>query len=881
MTILFLNHKIKECGVYQYGYRLYDILYRSSKHTYVYEEIDCIDEYNNMICKWTPSIIIYNYHASTMPWLSRDIIGFQKHIHKHIGISHESDDTMFDIVLCIDPEQKEMAGKYNIPRPIYENIEDIVYNTMVSTANTEFIYYNEGLDIPIFGSFGFGFLNKGFDKIIKLVNDQYERAIIKLVMPRAHFDPHSDYNTQMVNSACTSIGVHSGIKVMISNEFFTNEELLVFLSKNTANIFLYDTMFGRGISSTIDYALSVKKPIIISDSYMFRHIYNDDICAYKLGLRDCIEHSRKRIPEWLDKYSNKNLINKIDTICSNVLNNVLNSRLNKYIFENLVVHKAVYFPMNTDIYGIVVDIMNKVIADYYISENEVMSKCNCLFPDTYKGIYKTLYLTVGHKDSNELFYFEFGEDRVLDFHEIANKIHNKIKKVDIKIRVSFGEIVDKYSILELKRKYITNPDKLVDINAEFIELENIVGDHKTSIFYKMLLAVNDRIWRDTDAVKMMSIDNADYENIWKFASLTASIFDDNQRRFRLKHYFNNVSGSAIREHKSYSANSCFIWVDDVEEIYDKLADINWLCVSYDSIVFDEKYRSVISAIFCDMNILYSGYKNEAGMQKIVLSNYNMPVELKGSFEFEPIVYKGFGRLGDFLNQLSVVCEEFYKTGRKGMLYIDDNPGYTGGFVYGIERAYNDTYGIISKQKYIKDYCIYSGQKIDIELSRWRDNINSFSGMNWHQIYGEVYNIPWALHKWINIGIVDDDITRIWRDKILINITPYRFINDSGIATLLDKIRGVISDCVFITNDKEHYDVFCEKIGLEIAVYYPTGFSDMVAVINSCKICYFGFSAPAVIANALHKDHYLLGTSGLDVSYNNFVSEVPHLLGIIM
>ena len=39
---------------------------------------------------------------------------------------------------------------------------------------------------------------------------------------------------------------------------------------------MYDSMVGRGISSTIDYALSVKKPLGISDSYMFRNIYDGD-----------------------------------------------------------------------------------------------------------------------------------------------------------------------------------------------------------------------------------------------------------------------------------------------------------------------------------------------------------------------------------------------------------------------------------------------------------------------------------------------------------------------------------------------------------------------------------------------------------------------------
>jgi hypothetical protein len=73
------------------------------------------------------------------------------------------------------------------------------------------------------------------------------------------------------------------------------------------NIFLYDKMMGRGISSTIDYALSVKKPLAISDSYMFRNIYSDEICLYKQTIQECLVNSGKHVSQFLDTYSNDKL----------------------------------------------------------------------------------------------------------------------------------------------------------------------------------------------------------------------------------------------------------------------------------------------------------------------------------------------------------------------------------------------------------------------------------------------------------------------------------------------------------------------------------------------------------------------------------------------
>ena len=76
-------------------------------------------------------------------------------------------------------------------------------------------------------------------------------------------------------------------------------------------------MNGRGISSTIDYALSVKTPLGISDSYMFRNIYDDKICLYKIPIDTCLQGSTEYCKQFLEKYSHTNMINKFkDAILS-------------------------------------------------------------------------------------------------------------------------------------------------------------------------------------------------------------------------------------------------------------------------------------------------------------------------------------------------------------------------------------------------------------------------------------------------------------------------------------------------------------------------------------------------------------------------------------
>ena len=75
-------------------------------------------------------------------------------------------------------------------------------------------------------------------------------------------------------------------------------------------------------------------------------------------------------------------------------------------------------------------------------------------------------------------------------------------------------------------------------------------------------------------------------------------------------------------------------------------------------------------------------------------------------------YKSSGKLGDFLNQLSVVCEKFYETGRKSELYIFNLDCQENKFPYDLEYTYEDTYNSIISQIFIKNYNIYNNEIVD-------------------------------------------------------------------------------------------------------------------------------------------------------------------------
>lgn len=325
MSILFLNHKVTQCGVYQYGKRFYDIIKGSQTYNFIYCEVESASEYIQLLTEYNssdttshnkPIAILYNYHASTMPWLRKHI---QRTL-KNIAIIHESRTNMFDVALTLNPEE---SVECYLPRPIYENVDDLLRDNPISKPTIrDFITNNNGTsspEIPVFGSFGFGFEFKGFEKIVELINKNYDVAIIKFVIPTAFFDPDAQTRYNTLYAQCMAKNTKPGIKVFITNEFFSNTDVLHFLASNTANIFLYDTLHGRSISSATDYAISVKKPLLISDSQMFRHIYNDSICPYKTPVRDCIKNSVQLVEKYYEQFSNKQLIAKINKIMTNTI----------------------------------------------------------------------------------------------------------------------------------------------------------------------------------------------------------------------------------------------------------------------------------------------------------------------------------------------------------------------------------------------------------------------------------------------------------------------------------------------------------------------------------------------------------------------------------
>jgi len=127
--------------------------------------------------------------------------------------------------------------------------------------------------------------------------------------------------------------------------------------------------------------------------------------------------------------------------------------------------------------------------------------------------------------------------------------------VDILAPISVGELIDKITILRIKRERIRAApaqanvehelDRLIEIRARAsLDLADLAG------LEDELFQVNGRLWDVEDELRALE-QNGNFEK--RFIELARSVYRLNDRRSALKRSINTVTDSAIVEEKSYPA----------------------------------------------------------------------------------------------------------------------------------------------------------------------------------------------------------------------------------------------------------------------------------------------------------------------------------------
>ncbi|MDW8347196.1 MAG: class I SAM-dependent methyltransferase [Bacteroidia bacterium] len=311
LTVFYVNHKEKkQCGVYQFGYHIGNALQKSKKYKFIYLECDSVTELRQFINQHSPSLIIYNYHPWTMPWVTPE---FTSSINiPQIGTIHEVTQTVADEM------QVGHFDAYIAPDPTLILKNPIVYKTGRLVPK----YINKktfnSSDIVTIGSFGFGLQGKGFDKVINRVQDEFDEAIIRLHIPYSDFADPTGKGAQEIANYCKKLLRKPNITIEITHNFLTTQELLDFLASNTLNMFCYEEYKNRGISSVIDFALAVNRPIALTKSLMFRHLggCKPSIFIEDNSLKNIIQNGTDPIKKYVIDFSEENLIWEYEHIVS-------------------------------------------------------------------------------------------------------------------------------------------------------------------------------------------------------------------------------------------------------------------------------------------------------------------------------------------------------------------------------------------------------------------------------------------------------------------------------------------------------------------------------------------------------------------------------------
>ena len=124
----------------------------------------------------------------------------------------------------------------------------------------------------------------------------------------------------------------------------------------------------------------------------------------------------------------------------------------------------------------------------------------------------------------------------------------------ILVEVSVGELLDRISILEIKKEKISNPESIKFIEKEYLILKdqlnkNVKSDKKLEEFFNNLKKTNLKLWSIEDD-KRMCEKNSDFGE--KFIKLSREIHFLNDDRSKVKLEINKYTGSQIREIKQYT-----------------------------------------------------------------------------------------------------------------------------------------------------------------------------------------------------------------------------------------------------------------------------------------------------------------------------------------
>jgi hypothetical protein len=310
-NVLMISQKERMCGIYQYGRNITNTLRKSKKYTFIFCECGSKRDLDEAIKFYKPVAAIYNYYQPTMRWINRWVTG--KYKIPHLAIIHE-----------FDQEDADRTSNAVFNYSLYQDPDLIVRNPYVfRTKQLIYPYTNTKYlpAIPTIGSFGFGFPDKGFERLCETVQEEFDEAVINLHMACNDVVDPDCMSAYLTAERCREIIKKPGITLNATHEFLTEPQLLDFLAGNSINCFFTKPSKHLGISGATHHALAVHRPIAITRCPMYRDIWNahPSICIEDSSLKDIISNGVNPLEPFYEAWSEEEFIKDYERILDGVL----------------------------------------------------------------------------------------------------------------------------------------------------------------------------------------------------------------------------------------------------------------------------------------------------------------------------------------------------------------------------------------------------------------------------------------------------------------------------------------------------------------------------------------------------------------------------------
>jgi hypothetical protein len=443
----------------------------------------------------------------------------------------------------------------------------------------------------------------------------------------------------------------------------------------------------------------------------------------------------------------------------------------------------------------------------------------------------------------------------------------------MQVQVSFGEALDKLTILEIKQQYISNPQQLQEIQKEIDALQSAQECRKSVEFlFGMLKFVNQRIWDLTNVVKQMSVTHSE------FAPVCLQIFDHNQYRFRVKNMMNHTlcrikQIDGLKEQKSYAQTQIRLLVHEFT-CFRHITKLFQASCLYDRVVLvfenlsrvNSTFMHHLSELLCTPNFAFENFQGDSKEYDAALVDWKQhafAAEYEHHFDpkLPPIAYVNGGLLGDFIHSLGVCSVNYWQTGCKAIVYISNSHGDP--FAFGIQEAYQFTKDLVQQQPYVCQYEIYANQthSLLIDLSAWRRRSDLLYRVQWNVVYDTCYNMQgWGKYPWLEVIPTEQQRDEL-EHVVLFNCSKYRIscLSDVNVSHLLS-----LCDLQYLCMKPADCDTFCASKNVQIKPVQAHSALELCQLLVACKGFVGNLSSPLAFAIALHKRCVgLIGNAGVD------------------